>query len=452
MNELERGVPKDLTAEEAVLGSLLLDRDAVVKVAPFLRATDFWKDAHAEIYAAVLRLYERSEPPDFVTLCSELQRVGKLELVGGAPAIIGLIDSTPTSVHIEHYARLVTRQAYGRRLISAGGAIAQEGYLNSDDVEAVTAKVERILADATMQKGAAGITSIADAVAAFTERLEQLESGGGTAKNVGVPSGFVQLDNKIGGWQAGKLIVKAGRPGTGKTSLMLNEAKHAAKGGVPAGIFSLEMDRSELVARYMADEAQMDSRKFILGQYISQDEWRRLMLAEGRLGELPLYIDDTANLSISELRSKAYRMRAEKNIGILFVDYLQLVTAPRKDGNRVLEVGEVARKLKILARELDIPVIVGAQLNRAVEQRASRIPILSDLRDSGEIEQHADIVIFIHREELYGETSENAGVAELHIAKHRAGPLGIVPLRFVKERTQFQSITRQVERRWDDEA
>lgn len=436
-NPLDK-LPRDIRAEQAVLGSLMLDRDAVIKVTPYLRPSDFYLERYGEVYGAVLRLYERREPADLVLLCSELESKGKLDDVGGMAGLLALVDETSTATHIEYYANIVVDKAYRRSIITAGGAIAADAYMEDIDLDSLIAKSERILQDATMRRGNSGIVTLSDAIAEYSERVDLLEDGGNVA--VGVPSGFPSLDNKTGGWQRGKLVIHAGRPGSGKTSLVLNEMKAAAVADITPGIFSLEMDREELVHRFIADEARVSSQKLITKRYLNQDERGRVSRAEGVLSRLTACIDDTANLSISELRSKAFRMKAEYGIGILFVDYLQLVTAQRKDNNRVLEVGEVARKLKILARELDLPVIAGAQLSRAVESRQSHIPMLSDLRDSGEIEQHADIVIFLHREEMYGETSLNSGMAELHIAKHRAGPLGVVPLRFVKELTQFQPL------------
>jgi replicative DNA helicase len=435
---VERPVPYDLAAEEAVLGSLLLDRDAIIKVAPFLRPEDFYREVHGWVYQAVLDLYARREPPDPVTLAAELERTGRLDKVGGYSYLIGLINRTPTAVHIEYYAHIVERTAILRRLISAGGEIAALGYTEESEVDQVLDKAEQILFNVSQRTINTDFASIEQVLNEYYDRIEAIQHSPGTV--VGVPTGYHDLDEATGGLQRSDLIILAARPGVGKTSLALGIAHNAALRGRKVGIFSLEMSREQLVQRLLAVETGVDSQSLRLG-YLTDDEWHLVSDAIGRLAQMPIFIDDSAGLSIHEVRSKSRRLQAETGVDLLIIDYLQLMQGtPRRDVNRVQEVSEISRGLKMLARELNVPVLACAQLSRAVESRTNHVPILSDLRESGSLEQDADIVMFIHREEMYNPETEKKGIAELHIAKHRNGPLATIPLRFFNRTTKFADL------------
>jgi replicative DNA helicase len=438
MEGVERPVPYDVSAEEAVLGSLLLDRDAIIKVAPFLRPEDFYREAHGWIYGSVLDLYARREPPDFVTLSSELERAGRLDGIGGTSYLAGLVNRTPTAVHIEYYAHIVERTSVLRRLISAGGEIAALGYSEDKETAQVLDKAEQILFSISQRTATRDFASIEEVLNEYYDRIESIQHAPGSV--VGVPTGFHDLDEVTGGFQKSDLIITAARPGVGKTSLILNVAHNAAERGNRVGVFSLEMSREQLVQRLLAVETGVDSQRLRLG-YLNDEEWQHVSDAIGSLAQMPIFIDDSAGLTIHEVRSKARRLEAESGVDMLIIDYLQLMQgSARRDSNRVQEVSEISRGLKVLARELNIPVIACAQLSRAVESRTNHVPMLSDLRESGSIEQDADIVMFIHREELYNPETEKKGIAELHIAKHRNGPLTTVPLRFFNRTTKFADL------------
>lgn len=378
---LARPVPYDLAAEEAVLGSLLLDRDAIIKIAPFLRPEDFYREANGWVYAAILDLYTRREPPDPVTLSAELERSGRLQNIGGSSYLVGLVNRTPTSVHVEYYAHIVERSSVLRRLISAGGEIAALGYSEEQEVTTVLDKAEQLLFAVSQRTANQEFASIEQVLNEYYDRIEQIQHNPGSV--VGVPTGFHDLDEVTGGLQPSDLIILAARPGVGKTSLALGMAHNASMKGKHVGVFSLEMGREQLVQRLLAVETGVDSQRLRLG-YLTDDDWVHVSDAIGRLASLPIYIDDSAGLSISELRSKARRLKAEVGVDMLIIDYLQLMQGTsRKDGNRVQEVTEISRNIKLMARELNIPVIACAQLSRAVESRTSHVPMLSDLRESG---------------------------------------------------------------------
>ena len=435
---VERPVPYDLGAEEAVLGSLLLDRDAVIKIAPFLRPEDFYREAHGWVYGAVLDLYSRREPPDPVTLASELERSGKLENIGGYSYLVKLVNNTPTAVHIEYYAHIVERASVLRHLISAGGEIAALGYSEEKETSDVLDKAEQILFSISQRTATKDFASIEQVLNEYYDRIESIQHSPGSV--VGVSTGFHDLDEVTGGLQKSDLIIMAARPGVGKTSLSLGIAHNAAERGARVGVFSLEMSREQLVQRLLAVETGVDSQRLRLG-YLNDEEWQNVSDAIGRLAQMPIFIDDSAGLTIHEIRSKSRRLEAESGVDMLIIDYLQLMTGTsRRDGNRVQEVSEISRGLKVLARELNIPVIACAQLSRAVESRTNHVPMLSDLRESGSIEQDADIVMFIHREEMYNPETEKKGIAEIHIAKHRNGPLTTIPLRFFNRTTKFADL------------
>jgi len=434
---LEKLPPHSIEAEQSLLGSLLLDRDAIIKVAPFLRPEDFYREAHARIYEAILDLYNRREPPDLVTIHEELSRRGYAEEVGGASYLTWLMNSVPTSVHVEYYGRIIERTAILRRLISAGSEIAGLGYEEGLEVDEALDRAEQILYRVAQNRSTKDFISLRDALAEFFDKLDYQHQHRGEI--VGIPTGFRDLDQLTGGLQRSDLVIVAARPSVGKTAFAMCMAANAAiKHNVPVGIFSLEMSAEQLVLRLLAMETGIDSHRLRMG-FLDDDEWDKLIRAIGRLSEVPIFIDDTSAASSQELRSKARRLHAQKGVQMIVIDYLQLMQSGRTD-NRVQEISEISRGLKGLARELNIPVVALSQLSRAVEQRQDHRPQLSDLRESGSIEQDADVVMFIYREEIYNPETDKKNIAEIHVAKHRNGPVGIVPLRFFKDTTRFADL------------
>ncbi len=434
---LEKLPPHSIEAEQSLLGSILVDRDAIIKVAPFLRPDDFYREAHARIYEAILDLYNRREPPDFITIHEELSRRGIAEEVGGASYLTWLMNSVPTSVHIEYYGRIVERTATLRRLIAAGTEIAGIGYEEDAELGEALDRAEQVLYRVAERRSGRDFITLRDALAEFFDRLDYQHQHRGEI--VGVPTSFYDLDQITGGLQRSDLIIVAARPSVGKTSFALCLAANAAiKHNRPVGIFSLEMSAEQLVLRLLSMETGIDSHRLRMG-YLDEEEWGLLTHAFGKLSETPIYIDDTASASSQELRSKARRLHAQTGVEMIVIDYLQLMQGGRTD-NRVQEISEISRGLKGLARELNVPVVALSQLSRAVEQRQDHRPMLSDLRESGSIEQDADVVMFIYRDELYNPETERKNIAEIIVAKHRNGPVGTVPLRFFNDTTRFADL------------
>ena len=439
----ERLPPQNIEAEQSVLGSILIDRDAIARVAEFLQQHDFYRGNHKRIYSAALDLYERGEPADLVTLTDELQRRGWLDEVGGAAYLSSLTFKVPTAVHVEHYGRIVERCEVLRRLIQASGQIAALAYGSADAEEAVD-QAEGILFRLTQRRRSKDALPLKVLLDDYFDQIDSLSQHRG--QTLGVPTGFRDLDTLIGGLQRSDLIIVAARPSMGKTTLALNIAQQAAAPphNVPVAIFSLEMSADQLVQRLICTEGRIDSKRLRRGE-IDDDELQRIVNAIGRLSEASIFTDDTAGMSIMELRTKARRLQAEHNIGLILVDYLQLMRGQgRYTDNRVQEISEITRFLKSLARELNIPVVAMSQLSRAVEQRPSHIPMLSDLRESGSIEQDADVVMFIYREDYYDEDTPKKNLADILVAKHRNGPTGKIQLRFFSQQTRFVDLdTRQ---------
>jgi replicative DNA helicase len=434
----ERSVPADINAERTTLGSILLERDAIIVVAPWLPAEYFYLEKHAWIYEAMLACYNRRVPPDLSTVADELRRQERLELVGGIAYLAELSAEAPTAVHVEYYARIVERTALLRRLIEAGGKIAAMGYDEREELENTLDRAEAELFGVSQRRAMQDFVHIRSVVDTYFEQISSVDEGRGEV--VGIPTGYTDLDRLTGGLQRSDLIILAARPSVGKTALALSMAYNiAVQASNTVGIFSLEMSREQLVQRLISMHTGIDTQRLRTGN-ITRD-LQTIIAAMGVLSDTSLYIEDTPGLSIMEVRSRARRLRAQVGIDLLIVDYLQLMQARRTD-NRVQEVSEISRGLKALARELDVPVIALSQLSRAVEGRTSHVPMLSDLRESGSIEQDADIVMFIYREELYDKESDKKGIAELHLAKHRNGPLGVVPLRFDANTTTFQNLAR----------
>lgn len=438
MNTPDKTIPANPEAEEAVLGSLLIDPDAVIKVASFLEPDDFYREKNSWIYQAILDLHERREPADFVTLVDELERRDQLQQVGGAAYITSLINSVPTAVHVEHYAHIVERTATLRRLIAAAGQIAALAYEEAEDVDEVVDRAEQLVFSVSERRIRRDLTPVRQIMHGVVDRLDYLHRHKGEL--LGVPSGFGKLDKLLGGFQKSDLIVLAARPGVGKTSLALNIAVNAAKRyGQRVAFFSLEMSSEQLVQRLLSAETGINQQKLRLGE-IADDEWPILMEAAGVLSETLLFIDDTPAVSALELRTKARRLQAEHGLDMLIVDYLQLMRSDARSENRVQEISYISRALKSLARELEVPLIALSQLSRAVEARSDHKPVLSDLRESGAIEQDADIVMFIYREDMVKENTERKNIADVIVAKHRNGPTDTVPLYFDKALTRFADL------------
>ncbi len=434
---VEKLPPHNMEAEQSVLGSLLIDRDAVIRIASFLKPSDFYSAGNGLIYEAILDLYNRRIPPDFVTIVDELTRRERLQDVGGITYLTELINAVPTAVHIEFYGHIVERTATLRRLIDAGATIVSIGYDDSIEVEDALDRSERAIFDVSQRRTVRDFVGIGEVLETYFDKLDTIQQNRGEV--VGVPTGFADLDKLTGGLQRSDLIILAARPSVGKTSLQLGMAHNAAvRAGKTVGIFSLEMSAEQLVQRLLSMETGVDSHRLRMG-YIDDSEWDQISRAFGRLAEANVFIDDTPGISIMELRSKARRLLAERGLDMIIVDYLQLLSGRRTE-NRVQEISEISRSLKGLARELNIPVLALSQLSRAVESRTDHRPMLSDLRESGSIEQDADIVMFIYREEIYDRETEKKGIAEVIVAKHRNGPTDTVNLRFFERTARFADL------------
>lgn len=426
--------PHSYEAEESVLGSLLIDKDAMVRVADFLVAEDFYKDSHRKIYQACNELYEAAQPIDVVSLTNRLKEKKQLEALGSEAAVAHFATVVPTAGNVTHYGHIVQKYATLRRLITAASTINDLGFEEAADIETTLDEAERLLFSVSREYRFQHFTKVADALEEAFERIDKLQKG---AKELrGVKTGFPALDRQLAGWQKSDLIILAARPSMGKTTLALDFARHASLAGVPVGIFSLEMSKEQLVDRLMAAHAHVDLWRMRTGKLQTEgefDDFSRLGHAMGELSEAPLYIDDQASNNVMGMRTMARRLQAEHGLGLLIVDYLQLMESSRYSDNRVQEVSDISRSLKKLAIELNIPIIALSQLSRAVEMRASQRPKLSDLRESGSLEQDSDIVMFIHRPGA--DDPDSAEKTDVHdisllIEKHRNGPTGEIPLRF----------------------
>lgn len=438
MNTPDKTIPANPEAEEAVLGSLLIDPDAIIKVASFLAPDDFYREKNSWVYRAILDLHERREPADFVTLVDELDRRDQLSQVGGAAYITSLISSVPTAIHVEHYAHIVERTATLRRLIGVAGQIAALAYEEAEDVNEVVDRAEQLIFNVSERRIRHDLTPVRQIMHGVVDRLDYLHRHKGDL--LGVPTGFSKLDKLLGGFQKSDLVILAARPGVGKSSLALNVAVNAAKRyGQRVAFFSLEMSSEQLVQRLLSSETGIDQQKLRLGE-IGDDEWPMLMEAAGVLSETLLFFDDTPAVSALELRTKARRLQAEHGLDMVIVDYLQLMRGDTRSENRVQEISYISRALKSLARELEVPLIALSQLSRAVESRSDHKPVLSDLRESGAIEQDADIVMFIYREDMVKENTDRKNIADVIVAKHRNGPTDTVPLYFDKALTRFADL------------
>jgi replicative DNA helicase len=440
---IDKLAPQAVEAEQSVLGSILVDSEAILKVGDFLHGADFYRQQHADIYEAMLALHGQREPIDLVTLGDELARRGRLEGVGGPSYLAGLMNSVPTAVHVEHYARIVERKAVLRNLIAAAGRIAAGAYEEANDAEVAIDRAESILFEISQRRQVGGFESLATLLGQAYDRLEYLHEHRGQL--IGIPSGLSGLDALLGGFQPSDLVILAARPSVGKTSLALNIAQHAAvHEAKKVAIFSLEMSREQLALRLLSAETGINPRPLQTG-FMEETDWSKIASVMNDMAGAPMWIDDSPALSVIELRTKARRLEAEQQgLDLVIVDYLQLMqgSVQSREPNRVQEVSEISRGLKQLARELKVPVLALSQLSRGVEQRGSAEPRLSDLRESGSIEQDADVVIFLYRD---GEQNAESDVelVKAKVAKHRNGPIGDVPLQFRKTNTRFYSVARE---------
>src|SRR2546429_1117096 len=436
--------PHDLEAETSVLGAILLDQAAITRILDFLSAEDFYRENNGQIYRAALTLFREGEPIDNVTLASELEKMGVLDRVGGRGHLALLQESVPTAANVEHYARIVKAKAYKRRLITAGGQVTALGFDDSLDADDAVNQAQAQVYAISDDRAGSGMERLYDLLKPAMDRIDaQMASGGGV---IGIPTGFHDLDRMTNGFKPADLVIIAGRPSMGKTSFALNVALHAAVGQQkPIAIFSLEMSKEQLVERMLCEQARIDAQRLHRGT-LSDVEYERLAGALGPLGDAPIFIDDSPTLDDLTMRLKARQAKSREGIEMIVLDYLQLMHGRSKgdDSNRVQEVSAISRALKGIARELRIPVIAISQLSRAPEARPDKRPILSDLRESGSIEQDADIVMFLYRDEYYNrEKTEKPGIAEIIVAKHRNGPTGMVELIFRKELTRFENLERR---------
>ena len=436
----EKVPPQNPQAEASLIGSLLIDKDAIIKIADIVHIDDFYIDKNGLIFSAIIKLFEKREPLDVVTLSEELEKQGSLKEVGGASYLTDLVNGVPSASHVVQYAQIVAQKATLRRLIEAASQINSMAYDEEEQLDSLLDNAEKTLFDVSQKHLRQNFVSIKDVLAESFDRLDSLHKDKDSIR--GVPTGFSGIDNVLAGLQKSDLIILAARPSMGKTSLALNIAQNVAtKEGVPVGIFSLEMSKEQLIDRLLASEAGIDSWKLRTGNLEDKD-FEKINKAMGVLAEAPLYIDDSAMANVMEMRTKARRLQSEHDLGLIVIDYLQLMSGRAGSDNRVQEISEISRGLKGLARELNVPVIALSQLSRSVEQRTPKIPQLSDLRESGSIEQDADVVMFIYREDYYEKDTEKKNIAEVLIKKHRNGPTGDVELFFQPEQTLFRSIDR----------
>jgi len=443
----DRLPPQNIEAEQSVLGSLMLDKDAIVKVSDLLKADDFYRGSHQIIFETILELFEQNEPIDLLSTSNRLEEKKKLDKIGNAGYLTDLINTVPSAANILHYAKIVQKKKMHRDLIDAANDITQLGYQEVEEIETIIDQAEKRIFSVSQRSIRQYFIPLKPALEEAFERIDALHKGEG--KNLrGLPTGFSELDNILGGLQKSNFIILAARPSLGKTTLGLDIARNIAiKEGIPVGIFSLEMSNSEIIDRLICSQSRVGLWQLRTGRLSSggeDNDFSKIQEAMGILSESPIFIDDTPGAQIMEIRTKARRLQAEHGLGIIIVDYIQLMEESRiRTENLVQKITEISRGLKALARELNIPVLAMSQLSRAVEQRDSKIPRLSDLRESGSLEQDADVVLFIHREDLYKKDSERKNIAEIHIAKHRNGPRGVVELYFNDNFVSFQNLEKR---------
>ncbi len=432
--------PQSIEAEESILSAILIDNSALIDIVEVLSADDFYKTAHRIIFTAIETLYAKSEPVDLVTLANMLRETDGLDKAGGAAYLAHLVDTIPIAVNARHYARIIRDKATLRRLIERSNVITQRCFEDSGNVDAIIEFAQSAIFEISEGKPSQAFSPISKIIEINIDALEERQ--GNRSLVTGVTAGFPKLDTLTSGFQNSDLIILAARPAMGKTAFALNIARNAAiEGGVPVAIFSLEMSKEQLSMRMLCAEARVDSSRIRSG-FLNQDDWNRITDAAGRLTEAPIFIDDSPDISTTSIRTKSMRMRMDKGLGLIIVDYLQLMRGSANIERRDLEISDISRSLKILAKELNVPVIALSQLNRKLEERSDKRPQLSDLRESGALEQDADLVAFIYRDEVYNRDENNPqrGTAEIILAKQRNGPTGIAHLAFLKSYTRFENL------------
>ncbi len=432
-----------MEAEQATLGSMMLDRDALLKALELLQGEDFYYENHRLIFEAISELFDTDRACDLVTLAEKMSQQNTLDKLGGAEYLAMLVNSVPTAANVEYYARIVEEKSVCRSLIQACSTIIREGY--DSDIEAVELldKAQHLILQLSQKKVRYDFVAIKEIINDAFEKIEELYHLDDHV--IGVPTGFSDLDVMTTGFHPSDLVVVAARPGMGKTSFCLNIAQYAGlKKQIPVAIFSLEMSREQIAQRLLCGEARIDAGRVRRG-ILSENDWSKLAEAAGRLADSRIFVDDSPSISVLELRAKARRLKYERNLGLVVVDYLQLMRSHTRSENRQQEISEISRSLKAMARELQVPVMAVSQLSRAVEQRSPKRPQLSDLRESGAIEQDADAVMFIYRDDYYNKDSKKKGIAEIIVAKQRNGPVGVVELAFIEHYTRFENLARRSE-------
>ncbi|UOY91356.1 replicative DNA helicase [Ectobacillus sp. JY-23] len=446
MSEInDRTPPQNIEAEQAVLGSILLEQEALTVTSEILMPDDFYRTSHQKIYQAILTLSDKGEPVDLVTVTAELADQNLLDEVGGVSYLAELANSVPTAANVEFYARIIEEKSVLRRLIRTATTIASEGYEREDDVEGLLSDAEKKILEVAQQKNTKAFQNIKDVLVVTYDKIETLHHRKGDI--TGIPTGFTELDKMTAGFQRNDLIIVAARPSVGKTAFSLNIAQNVAtKTDENVAIFSLEMGADQLVMRMLCAEGNINAQRLRTGD-LTPEDWGKLTMAMGSLSNAGIYIDDTPGIRVGEIRAKCRRLKQESGLGMILIDYLQLIQGNGKGGeNRQQEVSEISRSLKALARELQVPVIALSQLSRGVESRQDKRPMMSDIRESGSIEQDADIVAFLYRDDYYDKETEKKDIIEIIIAKQRNGPVGTVELAFVKEFNKFVNL----ERRFDE--
>ena len=441
-NTTDKLPPQNLEAEQSVLGSLMIDKNAIIKIADLVNEDDFYKNSHVKIYKTLLYLYENHEPIDLLSLSNRLKETDEIETVGGKSYLASLANAVPTAANIVHYAKIVAKKSVLRKLIDNASQIISSAYNETGEIDKILDEAEQKIFSVSQKHIRQDFTPVKPILEEAFDRIDELHKNKGKLR--GVPTGFADLDNILAGLQKSNLIILGARPSVGKSSLCLDLVRHAAtKEKIPVGIFSLEMSKEEVIDRLICAEANIDLWKLRTGRLSDSgenDDFSKIGHAMGVLSEAPIFVDDTANINVMEMRTMARRLQAEHGLKMLVIDYLQLMEGRGKTDNRVQEVSEISRSLKGLARELDIPILALSQLSRGIESRTDQRPKLSDLRESGSIEQDADVVLFIYREDKTKTDSENKNIAEIMIAKHRNGPIGSVKLFFNEQTTSFKNL------------
>ncbi|MBU0598074.1 replicative DNA helicase [Patescibacteria group bacterium] len=441
---IEKIPPQNLEAEKSVLGSLSINKDAIIKIADIIKPDDFYKDIHGIIFEAMLELYEKREPIDVVSLSNLLSEKGKLEIIGGRSYLASLANTVPSSSHVVNYAQIVQKKATLRRLLNVAADITSLGYEETEKIEILLDKAEQQIFGVSQKYLKQNFIPIKTVLTDAFDRIDELHRESGKMR--GIPTGYSELDGILAGLQKSDLVVLAARPSLGKTTLALDIARNVAiNSRVTVGIFSLEMSKEQLVDRLLCSQAGVDLWKMRTGRLSEDEDFTNIGHAMGILSEAPIFIDDSATANVMEIRTKARRLQSEHNLGLIVLDYLQLMQGEYSRDNRVQEISEITRALKAIARELNIPVLAISQLSRAVESRTPPIPKLADLRESGSIEQDADVVMFIYRESMYKKDLDpvRKNIAEIHIAKHRNGPTGQIQLFFDENKVSFKNLERR---------